>query len=49
LKTSEDDVNELFKDKRSGRIAVVAHCILNQNSRVLGLAERSGARAKVVH
>ncbi len=35
-------MNELFKDKRSGRIAVVAHCILNQNSRVLGLAERSG-------
>lgn len=35
-------MNELFKDKRSGRIAIVAHCILNQNSRVSGLAERSG-------
>ena len=35
-------MNELFKDKRRGRIAIVAHCILNQNSRVLGLAERSG-------
>lgn len=30
----------LFKDKRSGSIAVVAHCVLNQNSRVPGLAER---------
>jgi predicted secreted protein len=35
-------VNKLFRDKRSGRIAIVAHCILNQNSRVLGLAERPG-------
>jgi predicted secreted protein len=25
-------------DKRSGKLAVVAHCILNQNSRVMGLA-----------
>jgi len=31
----------MLKDKRSRRIALVAHCILNQNSRVLGLAERS--------
>jgi len=30
----------MLKDKRSGKIAIVAHCILNQNSRVLGLAER---------
>ena len=29
------------KNKRSGKLALVAHCILNQNSRVLGLAERS--------
>lgn len=30
----------MFKDKRSASVAVVAHCILNQNSRVPGLAER---------
>jgi len=36
------------KDKRSGRIAVVAHCILNQNSRVLGLAERSSMITEIV-
>jgi predicted secreted protein len=41
-------VNELFKDKRSGRIAVVAHCILNQNSRVLGVAERSSMITEIV-
>jgi predicted secreted protein len=44
----EDDVNELFKDRRSGRIAIVAHCILNQNSRVSGLAERSGMITEIV-
>ncbi|MDH5788722.1 MAG: hypothetical protein OEZ40_10570, partial [Candidatus Bathyarchaeota archaeon] len=36
------------KDKRSGKIALVAHCILNQNSRVSGLAERSGTTAEIV-
>ena len=38
----------MLKDKRSGKIAVVAHCILNQNSRVLGLAERSSAITEIV-
>lgn len=32
----------MLKDKRSGKIALVAHCILNQNSRVLGLAKYAG-------
>jgi len=41
-------VNELFKDKRNGRIAIVAHCTLNQNSRVLGLAERSSMITEIV-
>ncbi len=27
-----------FQDERSGKFVVVAHCILNQNSRVLGIA-----------
>lgn len=38
----------MLKDKRSGKIAVVAHCILNQNSRVLGLAERPCAITEIV-
>ena len=38
----------MFKDKRSGRIAIVAHCILNQNSRVLGLALRSSVITEIV-
>lgn len=37
----------MFKDKRSGRIAIVVHCILNQNSRVLGLAERSSVITEI--
>lgn len=41
-------MKELFKDKRSGRIAVVAHCILNQNARVLGLAERSSMITEII-
>ena len=41
-------MNNLFNDKRSGRIAIVAHCILNQNSRVLGLAERSSTMTEIV-
>jgi predicted secreted protein len=35
------------KDKRSGKLALVAHCILNQNSRVLGLAERSSVITEI--
>jgi predicted secreted protein len=38
----------MFKDKRSGRVAIVAHCILNQNSRVPGLAERSSIITEIV-
>ena len=30
----------MFIDKRSGKIALVAHCILNQNSRATRLVER---------
>ena len=32
----------MLKDKRSRKVAVVAHCILNQNARVLGLAKHAG-------
>jgi predicted secreted protein len=28
-----------FQDKRSGRIALLAHCLLNQNAKVAGLAQ----------
>jgi len=38
----------MLKDKRSEKIAIVAHCILNQNSRAQGLAERSSAIAEIV-
>ncbi|MEM2118150.1 MAG: 2-thiouracil desulfurase family protein [Candidatus Bathyarchaeia archaeon] len=38
----------MFEDNRSGKIVLVAHCILNQNSRVLGLAERSSAITEIV-
>ncbi len=38
----------MWKDKRSGKLALVAHCILNQNSRVLGLAEKSTMSIKIV-
>lgn len=38
----------MLKDKRSRKIAVVAHCIINQNSRVFGLAERPSAITEVV-
>lgn len=35
-------------DKRSKKIAVIAHCILNQNSRVLGLAKRKSAITEII-
>lgn len=37
----------MFKDERSGKLAVVSHCIINQNSRVLGLAERSSVITEI--
>jgi len=37
----------MLKDKRSGKIAIVAHCILNQNSRAQGLAERSSVITEI--
>lgn len=33
-------IENIFNDERSGKIAVVAHCVLNQNARVPGLAEK---------
>lgn len=36
-------------DKRSGKLVLVAHCALNQNSRALGLAEESGAMVDIVN
>ncbi|MGB9741120.1 MAG: CD3072 family TudS-related putative desulfidase [Candidatus Bathyarchaeia archaeon] len=35
-------------DGRGRRLALVAHCILNQNSRVFGLAKRAGMIGEVV-
>ena len=38
----------MTKDKRSKKLALVAHCILNQNSRVSGLAERSSSITEII-
>lgn len=38
----------MFRDVRSGKVVLVAHCILNQNSRALGLAKKSGVVNEVV-
>lgn len=38
----------MFKDKRSGKIALIAHCILNQNSRALGIAQKSSVITEVM-
>lgn len=38
----------MIKDKRSGKLALVAYCILNQNSRAIGLAERSSVITEIV-
>jgi len=42
------EADGMLKDKRSGKIALIAHCILNQNSRVLGLAERPCAITEII-
>jgi len=42
------DVNGMISDKRSGKIALIAHCILNQNSRASGLAERSSVITEIL-
>ncbi|MDI6691147.1 MAG: 2-thiouracil desulfurase family protein [Candidatus Bathyarchaeota archaeon] len=38
----------MFIDKRSGKIALVAHCLLNQNSRAIGLAKRSSIINEII-
>jgi predicted secreted protein len=38
----------MFKDERSGKIALVAHCLLNQNSRAIGLAKRTSVINEIV-
>jgi len=47
-KISEVRMKSMMKDERSGKLALVAHCVLNQNSRVLGLAERSSVITEIV-
>lgn len=37
-----------FQDERSGKLVVLAHCILNQNSRVLGIAHYPAVIEEVV-
>jgi predicted secreted protein len=38
----------MLKDNRSRKIALVAHCLLNQNSRAIGLAKRSSVIKEIV-
>jgi predicted secreted protein len=38
----------MFDDGRSGKIALIAHCILNQNSRAIGLAKRPSTVTEIV-
>ena len=38
-----------MKDARSGKIALVAHCILNQNCRVFGLAKRPAVITEILN
>jgi predicted secreted protein len=42
------DPNNVFEDKRSRKIALVAHCITNQNSRAVGLAKRPSVITEIV-
>jgi len=37
-----------FQDKRCGKLVIVSHCVLNQNSRVLGLAHYPAVIDEVV-
>jgi len=38
----------MFQDKRGKKIVVVAHCILNQNARVFGIATHRGMIPEIV-
>lgn len=38
----------MVQDVRSGKVVLVAHCILNQNSRVLGLAQHPAVVSEIV-
>jgi predicted secreted protein len=38
----------MFEDERSRKIALVAHCLLNQNSRAKGLAKRSSITKEII-
>jgi len=38
----------MLTDKRSRKIALVAHCLLNQNSRAIGLAKKSSVISEIV-
>lgn len=39
----------MSNDKRGKKIALIAHCILNQNSRAYGLAEKTSIIAEIVN
>jgi predicted secreted protein len=39
----------MWKDKRSRKLALIAHCILNENSRAYGLVENSNMSMQLVN
>jgi predicted secreted protein len=42
------DPDNVFQDERSRKIALVAHCIMNQNSRATGLSKRPSIITEIV-
>ena len=46
--TFPDELRTRIRDKRGGRVAFVAHCILNENTRYLGGACRSCSVTEIV-
>ncbi|MGE5831161.1 MAG: hypothetical protein ACM30G_22770 [Micromonosporaceae bacterium] len=43
-----DELRQVLRDERSGRVVFVSHCLLNQNVRYLGGATRPGMTGEVV-
>jgi predicted secreted protein len=44
----ESDIRKSIKDIRSKKVAIVANCILNQNSKVIGFAKYKGMVKEIV-
>ena len=44
----QEALDAMIQDKRSRKIVIVAHCILNQNSRVQGIAHYAGMINEII-